>query len=1506
MVPDIARDCRVLRLLPLVGPAILPDRLDAMPVSACTVPSVETFDLDARSCLLPCQAEHMHDLLQPISFSCLQTPPSGLPAPGRFMHWVLQASVGRAPAPGEVVTVTTDGSYDPVSGNAGWAVVVSLVAGQDFRLPGQLVGCMCGSLSEVRDAVGQVFGPFDAYLAEVAALFWGALLSLKLPGGGQWLFRADNISALRGVEGAMRLRKHPLCGAASAVHTAFRLSRHTPAYQHVAGHANDPANELADALAGWASRAGRGFRPFSVSLRSWFADDGLAFAWLPHMCITQRSPDSLPVVANDVMTWSRGHAQSSAHPADSLRPFLRACEGSGPPSHVARPCEMQLCLASFNALSLLDTDPSSHAAGLHGETGRVKLLCESLRSHGVDAAGIQECRTPRGSMACRGYCRFAAGRDANACYGVELWLAEDGIFDSSAVTVFHAEPTFLVAGVPFQGGSLRFLVAHGPHRAHTAAYRTEWWARVSGVCAAHARDSTWIILTDGNCRIGSVTSSGVGDFQADPEDDAGEAFRHLIDDLSCWVPATFAGTAQGEGGTLYQRRSGALDRSDFVAIPRAWQLTGCAAWVEPTVSAGHRCLDHFAVLVRCQLIFQDTFRRRARARRIDKNALLDPNNSATVTAILDTAPCFAWRVDASEHVSGLVDHIYRGLAAAFPQTRRRMFSVYMAWSPVFGTPRGHVSMRFAVPCFDVPFLLGNNVLSLKLFGVGGGCGAFAFATLWIACYLGGSVFSCAVSAGRTACSICLRLLTGFHRQLSFEGTDTVDAASIPTWEHLCQAFKHTSPHKASGPDMIPPALCTVYSQKMTEVFWPVMMKAVLRANEAIGLKGGLLHRIAKPSAVDNTTSGYRGILVQSCLSKALHRAVRHLAVHHWHGHALPLQVGGRQGCPADFGHFCSRAFLSYTKANHVSAAILFVDLSALGRRDRSAYREHVPCVPWSGVRSPWCSARTQSLRCAGVETSDVVYADDLASFLCCSGASAMLTALSCAVSDTVDTMLPHGLNANVGPTKTAAIISPAGAGSREVRRQCFSVRQGRIPIIPENRGGFKLDLVPSYKHLGSFISHNGCMQAEIRHRLASGRAALKEGKSRLFACKREWRLFAGGVMSMYRQLLCLRTEGGFRCTMAQIVSRVGLPHPSALLHSHRLRFLGQLVRNGPDPAWALLAHYDGFKTGNKAASDWFLAAVGQVCPLGDIEQDWASWEVLFRQTPGRFKSLLKRADAWHLIKYELEAALDEYVREFWPSAVDPARVASLGRLRTHLRLSLACVQAIDRLATEGPVPVDLSVAHELAPAIPGVGKSALGAVAPETLPPLAAALAALDVSGPDADTVVYDTIVSHVAPLPVLRNTLAQWIDGLPNGDLRAAAEDVLLVLRPEHLCERVSGPLRQDTELQGAFRPHVLPPVLKAIDPSLPCVFVGPLVRSWAHLVGVASLEMQELRLSELAYWPWHTASAACVAFLQLPKDDCPVFSPPSCTLRAMRELRDWTFTFLSALRPLIALAQA
>ena len=110
-----------------------------------------------------------------------------------------------------------------------------------------------------------------------------------------------------------------------------------------------------------------------------------------------------------------------------------------------------------------------------------------------------------------------------------------------------------------------------------------------------------MLLLDGNCRLGSVTSVSVGDLHADEEDFAAAFLHEMLLLLRCWVPSTFATHMKGPEATLVMRGSGELHRSDYVGIPLGWRDAQVQAVVDPQVSAGHANADHFAVVVQFQV-----------------------------------------------------------------------------------------------------------------------------------------------------------------------------------------------------------------------------------------------------------------------------------------------------------------------------------------------------------------------------------------------------------------------------------------------------------------------------------------------------------------------------------------------------------------------------------------------------------------------------------------------------------------------------------------------------------------------------------------------------------------------------------------------------------------------------------------------------------------------------------------------------------------------------------------
>eukprot|EP00439_Symbiodinium_sp_Y106_P063226 s3353_g9.t1 len=638
-------------------------------------PGVECFSLDVGQCLLPCSRAMFDGLLQTQPFAALHAPPRDVPDPDRFAAWVADALVGRSPGTTEKVVVTSDGSFLPSTGQAGWAIVVSLVdvAG---RLPGSFIGCCYGSLDALQERAGTPLGPFSPYIAELAGLFWAAVLALRLPSRASLVIRADSVAALRGAEGACQLKSHVLGAAVGSAHLALRLLRTDVSYEHVRGHRGDCANELADGLAALGARGRLAGAPLALDLLPWFRNDA-AWRWLPHWCMVCIQPDVMPPVGNDVMSWDMLQPSTAWNSADIIAPFTRALEvdveDAGPPRVFSFAC------ATFNALSLLEPHRETHGAagGLYGAVGRTAILAESLRLQGVFIAGIQEARTPQGTVSGAHFVRYCSGCTDRKSHGVEIWIAHGDDWPHHRAVTLHATHTRLVVRLTFSGLCLFVLSAHAPHRATAPVDRAQWWDETTRVCTSLGTGQSWLLLMDANARIGSMESDFVGGFQADVEDDGGAHMHALLQSLQAWVPATFSEHMRGPGGTLLQKLSQELQRSDYVCLPSSWRRCHSEAWVEPSVSSGHAIMDHMASIVRIVLLLGKAPRRKKGAR-IDRDALLDPANQASLEAIFAGAPRTAWTVNVNEHVASLVGYLHKELLAAFPLQRRRMHKSFLS------------------------------------------------------------------------------------------------------------------------------------------------------------------------------------------------------------------------------------------------------------------------------------------------------------------------------------------------------------------------------------------------------------------------------------------------------------------------------------------------------------------------------------------------------------------------------------------------------------------------------------------------------------------------------------------------------------------------------------------------------------------------------------------------------------------------------------------------------------
>ena len=187
--------------------------------------------------------------------------------------------------------------------------------------------------------------------------------------------------------------------------------------------------------------------------------------------------------------------------------------------------------------------------------------------------------------------------------------------------------------------------------------------------------------------------------------------------------------------------------------------------------------------------------------------------------------------------------------------------------------------------------------------------------------------------------------------------------------------------------------------------------------------------------------------------------------------------------------------------------------------------------------------------------------------------------------------------------------------------------------------GVWLTAVAHYRHLGSVLSFDGTLAADVRARLQCARGNFHEGKRDVFCspridlgrrvqlfrthvlsallagsgawpilCKKGWSLLEAGLMRMLRQMLRIARHQEQNWSYRRILDAVELPSLEGLLALERLRFLAQLVRSGPDEAFALLQLAPSFQLAFRSAGSWLCDAVRSTGGPGPMDTHWHEWE----------------------------------------------------------------------------------------------------------------------------------------------------------------------------------------------------------------------------------------------------------------------------------------------------------
>ncbi|CAE7824168.1 CFDP2 [Symbiodinium sp. CCMP2592] len=331
--------------------------------------------------------------------------------------------------------------------------------------------------------------------------------------------------------------------------------------------------------------------------------------------------------------------------------------------------------------------------------------------------------------------------------------------------------------------------------------------------------------------------------------------------------------------------------------------------------------------------------------------------------------------------------------------------------------------------------------------------------------------------------------------------------------------------------------------------------------------------------------------------------------------------------------------------------------------------EHAPVIWWDG-RFDFSEPCTDPTACTTSTTlCDVIWADDLAKCIAVHNArcAAAATATECGL--LADAFYAHGYELSFGPAKTAAIVVPRGAGSRQARKTLFSGKSV-LPIFREEVGCASLPLVTTYRHLGVKISSSISIMTELRHRASHAWSAFQQGRTKVFRTRRisvkkrglllsthvmTKLLFAAGawpplskgehsfffrtVVSLYRQTLSIPHGDDQHLTHATICALVGQPPPEVLLLTERARYLLQLLNAAPEQLWALVRRDAAYVAHLRSALFWVYRWVCDTSSLGSPDDQWPEWEQVMRHRPHIFKALIKRAQGLELMRTACYAAL---------------------------------------------------------------------------------------------------------------------------------------------------------------------------------------------------------------------------------------------------------------------------
>ena len=130
----------------------------------------------------------------------------------------------------------------------------------------------------------------------------------------------------------------------------------------------------------------------------------------------------------------------------------------------------------------------------------------------LSVVGIQESRSRDDAVRKGRFFVMIASQASSGAGGMELWVHQTVFLGEPSWFVLLSQPRRLVVRVMTVAGPVIFVVLHALDAAAGEEAIGRWWDETAQLSREwpHASDHPWVVMVDGNCRLGAVASPAVG------------------------------------------------------------------------------------------------------------------------------------------------------------------------------------------------------------------------------------------------------------------------------------------------------------------------------------------------------------------------------------------------------------------------------------------------------------------------------------------------------------------------------------------------------------------------------------------------------------------------------------------------------------------------------------------------------------------------------------------------------------------------------------------------------------------------------------------------------------------------------------------------------------------------------------------------------------------------------------------------------------------------------------